>query len=254
MEAINVMKTSDFNYNLPESFIAQTPAEPRDSSRLLVLHRDTGQIEHRIFREIGDYLRAGDLLVLNQTRVIPARIYARKETGGRVELLLLRRRDPLTWEALVGGKGLRVGKKVSVEAGPTAEIIELLNGSERLISFSEPIEPYFSKVGNVPLPPYIHERLNDPERYQTVYAREPGSAAAPTAGLHFTPHLLETLQAKGIRIAYVTLHVGLDTFAPVTEDNPQEHVIHTEWCELSQETANRINETKRNPALSCFKE
>ena len=136
------MKTSDFDYNLPESSIAQTPAEPRDSSRLFVLHRDTGEIAHRVFHEIGEYLRAGDLLVLNQTRVIPARIYARKETGGRVELLLLRRRDTLTWEALVGGKGLRVGKKVKVENGPDAEIVELLEGSERLIRFSEPIEPY----------------------------------------------------------------------------------------------------------------
>ena len=210
-----------------------------------VLHRESGEIEHRTFRDIGDYLRSGDLLVLNQTRVIPARIYARKETGGRVELLLLRRRDELTWEALVGGKGLRVGQSIRVEDGPGAEIIELLDGSERLIKFSEPIEPYFSRVGNVPLPPYIHEKLNDPERYQTVYAREPGSAAAPTAGLHFTPRLLEELKTKGVKIAYVTLHVGLDTFAPVTEDNPQEHKIHTEWCELPQETADLINETKK---------
>ena len=142
------MKTSDFDYHLPASSIAQTPAEPRDSSRLLVLHRDTGTLEHRVFREVGEYLQAGDLLVLNQTRVIPARIYARKETGGRVELLLLRRRDPLTWEALVGGKGLHVGKRVRVENGPEAEILEILEGSERVIQFSEPIEPYFSKVGN----------------------------------------------------------------------------------------------------------
>jgi len=238
------LKTSDFDYNLPESSIAQTPAEPRDSSRLLVLHHDTGKLEHRVFRDVGDYLRAGDLLVLNQTRVIPARIYARKETGGRVELLLLRRRDELTWEALVGGKGLRVGKTIKVEDGPQAEIIEIVDGSERLIRFSQPIEPYFSKVGNVPLPPYIHEKLSDPERYQTVYAREPGSAAAPTAGLHFTARLLEELEVKGVKIAYVTLHVGLDTFAPVTEENPEEHVIHTEWCELPQETAALINKTR----------
>ena len=238
------MKTSDFDYNLPESYIAQTPAEPRDSSRLLVLHRDTGELEHHIFRDVADYLDAGDLLVLNQTRVIPARIFARKETGGRLELLLLRRRDELTWEALVGGKGLRVGKLVKVENGPEAEVMEILDGSERLIKFSEPIEPYFSKVGNVPLPPYIREGLDDPERYQTVYAREPGSAAAPTAGLHFTPRLLEELQVKGVRIAYVTLHVGLDTFAPVTEDNPEAHKIHSEWCELSEGTADAINETR----------
>jgi S-adenosylmethionine:tRNA ribosyltransferase-isomerase len=240
------MKTSDFGYHLPESSIAQTPAEPRDSSRLLVLRRDTGALEHRIFRDVSDYLRVGDLLVLNQTRVIPARIFARKSTGGRVELLLLRRRDTLTWEALVGGKGLRVSTKVRVDDGPEAEIIELLEGSERLIKFSEPIEPYFAKVGNVPLPPYIHEKLNDPERYQTVYAKEPGSAAAPTAGLHFTPQLLEELQVKGVNIAYVTLHVGLDTFAPVTEDDPATHVIHTEWCELPQETAELINQTKQS--------
>jgi S-adenosylmethionine:tRNA ribosyltransferase-isomerase len=238
------LKTSDFDYLLPESSIAQTPAEPRDSSGLLVLHRDTNELEHRIFRDVTDYLNPGDLLVLNQTRVIPARIFARKETGGRVELLLLRRRDTLTWEALVGGKGLRVGKTVKVDDGPNAAILELLEGSERLIKFSEPIEPYFSKVGNVPLPPYIHEKLDDPERYQTVYAREPGSAAAPTAGLHFTPQLLEELQVKGVRIAYVTLHVGLDTFAPVTEDAPEEHKIHTEWCELTRETADLINDTK----------
>ena len=239
------MKTGDFHYNLPESSIAQTPVEPRDSSRLLVLHRTTGEVKHRIFRDLGDYLRAGDLLVLNQTRVIPARIYARKDTGGRVELLLLRRRDEVTWEALVGGKGLRIGKSIEIENGPQAEIIDLLDGAERLIKFSEPIEPYFSKVGNVPLPPYIHERLSDPERYQTVYAREPGSAAAPTAGLHFTPRLLEDLQAQGVKVAYVTLHVGLDTFAPVNEDNPEEHMIHSEWCQLSQETANAINQAKQ---------
>ena len=240
------MKTSDFDYNLPESSIAQTPAEPRDSSRLLVLHRDAGKLEHRIFHEVGEYLRPDDLLVLNQTRVIPARIHARKETGGRVELLLLRRRDSVTWEALVGGKGLRVGKTVQIDDGLSAEIAELLEGSERLIQFSEPIEPYLSKVGTVPLPPYIHEKLNDPERYQTVFAREPGSAAAPTAGLHFTPRLLQELQAKGVKIAYVTLHVGLDTFAPVTEENPREHTIHTEWCELPQATADLINETRQD--------
>jgi S-adenosylmethionine:tRNA ribosyltransferase-isomerase len=169
----------------------------------------------------------------------------------------------LTWEALIGGKGLRVGKRIWVESddsshrdgketptsgdvGVHAEVVEILEGSERLIKFSEPIEPYFPKVGNVPLPPYIHEKLTDPERYQTVYAREPGSAAAPTAGLHFTPRLLEELQAKGVKIVYVTLHVGLDTFAPVTEDSPEEHKIHTEWCELSKETADAISQTRAN--------
>lgn len=265
------LKTSDFDYHLPESSIAQTPIEPRDSSRLLVLNRETGNLEHRIYREIGDYLNPGDLLVLNQTRVIPARIYARKLTGGKVELLLLRRKDELTWECLVGGKGMTVGKTVVVESddlsspqaasrrgdeygksipksgdfGLRAEIVGILDNSERLVKFSEPIEPYFPKVGNVPLPPYIHEKLDDPERYQTVYSKEPGSAAAPTAGLHFTPRLLDELKAKGVKVAFVTLHVGLDTFAPVTEDNPEAHKIHTEWCELSQETADAINQTKQ---------
>ena len=156
------MKTSDFDYHLPKSSIAQTPAEPRDSSRLLILNRATGDVEHKTFRDLSLILRPDDLLVLNRTRVIPARIFAKKETGGRVELLLLRRRDSLTWEALVGGKGLRVGKIVVVENGPHAEIVEILEGSERLIKFSEPIEPYFSSVGNVPLPPYIHEKLERP--------------------------------------------------------------------------------------------
>lgn len=239
------MQTSDFDYDLPEAFIAQTPAEPRDASRLLVLDRQTGQITHRVFREIGAYLHPGDLLVVNRTRVIPARIYARKPTGGRVEILLLRRRDELTWEALVGGKGLRVGKIVGVEQGPEAEIVEILNGSGRLIRFKEPIEPYFPRVGNVPLPPYIHEKLDDPERYQTVYAREPGSAAAPTAGLHFTPRLIEELKGRGIGFAEVTLHVGLDTFAPVTEADPGLHQIHTEWCEVTPEAAETINRTRQ---------
>lgn len=246
------LKTSDFDYHLPESSIAQTPVEPRDSSRLLVLHRLTGELEHKTFRDIKSYLKAGDLLVLNQTRVIPARIFAQKETGGKVELLLLRRRDELTWEALVGGKGLRVGKRVFIgmnedtSSKVEAEVVEILNGSERVIKFSEPIEPYFPKIGHVPLPPYIHETLSDAERYQTVFARESGSAAAPTAGLHFTPQLLDEIQVMGVKIAYVTLHVGLDTFAPVTEDSPEEHKIHSEWCQLPQETADAINETKRN--------
>lgn len=240
------MKTTDFDYHLPESSIAQTPLEPRDSSRLLVLNRGTGELEHRIFNQIGDYLNPNDLLVLNQTRVIPARIYAHKPTGGRIELLLLRRKDDLIWDCLVGGKGMKVGKSVQVENGPSAEIVGVLNGAERLVKFAEPIEPYFPKVGNVPLPPYIHEKLDDPERYQTVYAKEPGSAAAPTAGLHFTPRLLDELKGKGVNVAYVTLHVGLDTFAPVTEDNPDEHKIHTEWCQVTQETADAINNTRAN--------
>ncbi len=240
------MQTSDFDYNLPASSIAQTPAEPRDSSRLLILHRASGNVEHRVFSDLPHYLRPGDLLILNRTRVIPARVFARKETGGKVELLLLRRRNEKTWEALVGGKGLRVGKKIWIEEKVSAEIVETLEGSQRIIQFSEPIEPYLTQVGNMPLPPYIHEKLKDPERYQTVFARDAGSAAAPTAGLHFTPRLLEKIQSSGVKIGYVTLHVGLDTFAPVTEENPAEHKIHTEWCELPQETADMINETRKN--------
>jgi S-adenosylmethionine:tRNA ribosyltransferase-isomerase len=256
------MKTSDFDYILPPESIAQTPIEPRDSSRLLVLRRDTGALEHAIFRDIGKYLHPGDLLVVNRTRVIPARIFARKLTGGRVEVLLLRREDLLTWECLVGGKGLSVGKQLIVESddesrrispespksgdfGLRAEIVEVLEGSHRRLRFAEPIEPYFSKVGHVPLPPYIHEPLKDPERYQTVYAREPGSAAAPTAGLHFTTRLMDELKAQGINFAEVTLHVGLDTFAPVTEGNPEQHQIHTEWCEVPPVTVDAITRARQ---------
>ncbi len=244
------MKTSDFDYHLPPEFIAQTPIEPRDAARLLILHRASGRLEHRVFREIGEYLQPGDLLVLNQTRVLPARLFARKPSGGRVELLLLRQRDNLTWEALVGGKHVRPGTHLQLESRTgeitslQAEVVESLNGAERLIRFAQPIEPYLPDLGHVPLPPYIHEPLPDPERYQTVYARQDGSAAAPTAGLHFTPRLLEELQAQGIQVAYVTLHIGLDTFAPVTVEDPREHRIHTEWCQLPEETAQAINRTR----------
>jgi S-adenosylmethionine:tRNA ribosyltransferase-isomerase len=235
------VKTADFDYHLPEECIAQTPVEPRHASRLLVLDRGRDALDHTTFWNIADYLRPGDLLVVNQTRVIPARVYARKDTGGRVELLLLRREDDLTWEALVGGKGLRPGRFVDVESGPRAEIVADLGGSRRRLRFAEPVEPYLPRVGQMPLPPYIHERLSDPERYQTVYATQPGSAAAPTAGLHFTRELIDRLKSMGVGFAEVTLHVGLDTFAPVTEDSPQDHKIHTEWCELTPETARQIN-------------
>lgn len=238
------MQTSDFDYDLPDSFIAQTPVEPRDSSRLMVLNRQTGAIEHRIFREIGAYLRPGDLLVVNQTRVIPARLAARKETGGKAEILLLRRESDTVWECLVGGKGLGVGKRLGLADGLEAEVVEALEGSRRRVRFDEPVEGHLPLDGQMPLPPYIHTKLDDPERYQTVYAKTPGSAAAPTAGLHFTPRLMDELRAKGVDFAEVTLHVGLDTFAPVTEADPREHVIHTEWCELTPETAAKINAVK----------
>jgi S-adenosylmethionine:tRNA ribosyltransferase-isomerase len=239
------MLTSDFDYDLPPERIAQTPLEPRHASRLLVMRRETGELEHATFWRIGDYLRPGDLLVANQTRVIPARIFAWKETGGRVELLLLRRQDELTWEALVGGKRLTAGKHLQVEGGPRVEIMVDLDGSRRLLRFDRPVEDCLALVGQMPLPPYIHEPLRDPERYQTVYAAAPGSAAAPTAGLHFTPELIEHLKAMGIGFASLTLHVGLDTFAPVTEDNPREHRIHSEWCEVTPEAAAAVNAARK---------
>ncbi len=240
------MNTSDFDYDLPPEFIAQTPVEPRDSSRLLVLDRRRNSLEQSVFHDLGHYLKEGDVLVLNQTRVIPARLFAAKiPSGGRVELLLLHREDELTWEALVGGKGLSQGKRLQVENGPEAEIVEVLSGSRRRVRFSEPIDRSLESSGHVPLPPYIHTPLADPERYQTVYAHQPGSAAAPTAGLHFTPQLLSTLQAQGIRLAIVTLHVGLDTFAPVTESAPEQHRIHTEWCQLTPEASKTINDASK---------
>jgi S-adenosylmethionine:tRNA ribosyltransferase-isomerase len=240
------MQTSDFDYDLPPELIAQTPVEPRDASRLFVLERRSGAIQHAHFFQLGEFLYPGDLLVLNETRVIPARLFGRKESGGKVELLLLRRRDETTWETLVGGKGLKEGSCVVVDDGPAAEIVAVLEGARRLVCFAEPIEQYPGKAGHAPLPPYIHTPLENPERYQTVYARAPGSAAAPTAGLHFTPTLIEILEAKGVRFVYVTLHVGLDTFAPVTEADPREHRIHTEWCELSQTAADMIQQTRRD--------
>jgi S-adenosylmethionine:tRNA ribosyltransferase-isomerase len=239
------MKTSDFNYDLPPERIAQTPIEPRHHSRLLVMRRDSGELEHAVFREIGRYLRPGDLLVINQTRVIPARIFARKASGGKVELLLLNRRDELTWEALVGGKRVGESSRLQIENGLAATVIASLDGPRRLVQFSQPVEDHLARVGQMPLPPYIHEKLEDPERYQTVYARLPGSAAAPTAGLHFTPELMAELEETGVRFARLTLHVGLDTFAPVTEEDPHEHKIHTEWCEMDEETARMVNAARR---------
>lgn len=240
------MKTSDFDYHLPVERIAQTPVEPRHASRLLVLNRAKDELEHTTFWHLGDFLRPGDVLVINRTRVLPARIFARKPTGGRVELLLLRRLDETTWETLVGGKGLTAGKKLALEQdGPQVEILENLEGSRRVVRFERPVEAYLVQSGQMPLPPYIHTPLANPERYQTVYSSQPGSAAAPTAGLHFTPELMANLKEKGVSFAEVTLHVGLDTFAPVTEDDPQTHVIHTEWCEVTGATAEIVNEASQ---------
>jgi S-adenosylmethionine:tRNA ribosyltransferase-isomerase len=240
------LKTSDFDYDLPPDRIAQTPLEPRDTSRLLVLPREAGDVQHAHFHDLGRYLRPGDLLVLNETRVIPARLYAHKiPTGGRVELLLLRRVDETSWESLVGGKRVGQGMRLEVESGPQAEIVEVLDGSRRVVRFAEPLEPYLLRAGHVPLPPYIHTELADPERYQTIYARSSGSAAAPTAGLHFTANLMERLKSQGVGFALLTLHVGLDTFAPVTEADPSRHHMHTEWCQLTPETAAQINTTRQ---------
>ena len=238
------MRTSDFDYFLPPERIAQTPVEPRHASRLLVLRRNRQELEHTHFWNVGEFLAPGDLLVINQTRVIPARIQARKTTGGKVEILLLRRVDAVTWEALVGGKGLIAGRCLDVENGPQAEISEELEGARRMVRFAEPVEPFLVKAGQMPLPPYIHTPLSDPERYQTVYATQLGSAAAPTAGLHFTLELMAHLRETGIHFAQVTLHVGMDTFAPVSEDDPHEHKIHTEWCEVTPEAASAVNMTR----------
>ena len=243
--SLSTVKTADFDYQLPPERIAQTPLEPRDSSRLLVLDRRSGEIHHTVFREVGRFLREGDLLVLNETRVIPARLLGHKlPAGGRIELLLLEKKDSLHWEALAGGKGLSAGRRVQIDGGPAAEITADLGGPLRLVHFEQPIEGYLQQAGHTPLPPYIHRPLEDAERYQTVYARVPGSAAAPTAGLHFTPRLLESLQRQGIVTARVLLHIGLDTFAPVTADEPQEHKIHSEWYQVPPEAAAAI-ETAR---------
>jgi S-adenosylmethionine:tRNA ribosyltransferase-isomerase len=243
------MRTDDFDYSLPPDVIAQTPVDPRDASRLLVLDRETGAIMHEQFRNIGRYLHAGDLLVANESRVLPARLFGRKASGGKIEVLLLRRRDERTWEALVGGRGVRPGSEVHFDANGQsvlrANVVDLLPSGGRLLQFDRPVEPLLPQLGAMPLPPYIHERLNDPERYQTVYSHTPGSAAAPTAGLHFTPELIQTLQQNGVDWATVTLHVGLDTFRPVQVDDAAEHKMHSEWFELGSATATAINETKQ---------
>lgn len=262
------MKTTDFDYDLPPDFIAQTPVEPRDASRLMVVHRATERIEHRRFCDLGEYLRSGDLLVLNQTRVIPARLFGRKvETGGKVEILLLVRREEHTWEALTRGKGLRPGVIVELEAKRPAHpvpegsaqevaygqrqvspiqarIVAETESGGRLIRFDEAIEPLLEDWGVVPLPPYIHQPLDDPERYQTVYGRIDGSVAASTAGLHFTPELLVDLRRMGVEMGFVTLHIGLDTFRPVKEDLVRNHQIHREWYEVTAPVAEQISRAR----------
>ena len=241
------MKTSDFYYELPESLIAQTPVEPRDHSRLLVYHRSTGEIEHKHFYDIIDYLHAGDALVINETRVIPARLLGEKEgTGVPVEVLLLRRRNATDWETLVRpGRRLRPGAVCSFGSGLLrCEILENLEGiGGRIVRFhcNGIFEEVLDLLGEMPLPPYIHEKLQDSGRYQTVYAKQDGSAAAPTAGLHFTPELLERIRAKGIIVVPILLHVGLGTFRPVKEENAENHVMHSEYCQITAEAAETLN-------------
>jgi S-adenosylmethionine:tRNA ribosyltransferase-isomerase len=239
------VRTSDFDYELPPEYIAQHPAVPRDSSRLMVLDRSKDMLAHHRFSDLPSLLKPGDALVVNRTRVIPARLRARKRPGGgRAELLLLRRMDDGTWEVIVGGKGLNPGRKLDLENGPSVSILEDLGGTQRLVQFDSPIEPLLDRIGEMPLPPYIRAPLRKPGDYQTVFAREPGSAAAPTAGLHFTHALIERLEEAGIEWIELTLHVGLDTFAPVTEADPDAHTIHSEWCRLDERAAARLNRVR----------
>lgn len=245
------MKRSDFYYDLPKELIAQTPAEPRDSSRLLVMDKKTGEITHRIFRDITEYFKPGDCLILNNTKVLPARMYGtRDDTGAVVEFLLLNQKSFDTWEVITGpGKKARVGHKFTFGGGIlTAEITEVLPDGNRIARFG--FEGNFfdviDRVGEMPLPHYITEKLEDKSRYQTVYAKEEGSAAAPTAGLHFTPELLEKIKNMGVETGFVTLHVGLGTFRPVKADNIEEHHMHSEHYHLPAETAEIINRTKAN--------
>jgi S-adenosylmethionine:tRNA ribosyltransferase-isomerase len=246
----HALSTGAFDYELPAELIAQTPIEPRDASRLLVVHRDSGALEHRTFRDIGAYLRPGDLLVANRSRVIPARLRgAKEETGGAVELLLLAVRadlGPDCWEALVRpGRRIREGQRLVFGDGAlAARVLARTPSGGRVVRLEAPdgdVPGALARVGSVPLPPYIRAPLSDPERYQTVYARVPGSAAAPTAGLHFTPDLLERLGQQGVDAAYVTLHIGLDTFRPIEENDVAQHHIHSEEAELDETAAARIN-------------
>ncbi len=245
------MNKQDFNFYLPEELIAQDPLEDRSGSRLLVLNKDTGETEHKIFKDIIDYLNPGDCLVINDTKVIPARLIGEKEgTGAKVELLLLKRQDNNTWEALVKpGRKARSGTKISFGGGLLAcDIIEIGEEGNRLVRFYYEgiFEEILEQLGQMPLPPYITHQLKDKNRYQTVYAKYEGSAAAPTAGLHFTKGLLEQIEEKGIIIANVTLHVGLGTFRPVKEDNILNHHMHSEFYQIERPEAEKINQVKKN--------
>ncbi len=245
------MNIGDFDYHLPAELIAQTPIEPRDHSRLMTLNRANSKIEHHRFFNLPDCLHDGDTLVFNDSRVIPARLSGQKlDSQTKVELLLLRRLDNCTWETLVRpGKKITTGNKISLTGGPSvadkemiADVLERGEGGIRVVRFSD--ESWLEELGQVPLPPYIHSTLSQPERYQTVYARIKGSVAAPTAGLHFTPRLLNELQQKGVQFAFITLHIGLDSFQPIRVNDPRYHHIHTEHGQLSSETAALLNQSK----------
>lgn len=240
------MNINDFDYDLPQEYIAQKPVEPRDSSKLMILNRSDARIEHKHFRDIIDYIQPEDVLVMNNTRVIPARIPAKRaDTGGKMELLLLRQLDDLRWGVLIGGKRGEVGMPIAFDGSElTAEVVEVHGDSERVIAFSQPVNAYLQQLGQMPLPPYIHTQLENSERYQTIYSKIEGSAAAPTAGLHFTPELLLAIRDKGVQLAYCTLHVGLDTFLPVRVENIESHKIHSERALLTAENANIINKAK----------
>ena len=242
------MELSEFNYELPEELIAQTPIEKRDESRLMILDKNTGKIEHKIFKDIIDYLNPGDVLVRNNTKVIPARLYGKKETGANVEFILLKNLEGDIWEAMVRpGNKLHIGTKVIFGDGLLkAEILDILQDGTRKVKFiyNGIFNEILDKIGLMPLPPYIHESLQDNDRYQTVYAKYNGSAAAPTAGLHFTDELLKKIEEKGVKIANVTLHVGIGTFRPVKEKNIEDHQMHTEHYYIKQEDADKINKAK----------
>ena len=247
------MKTAEFDYELPPELIAQTPIEPRQASRLMVVDRCTGEIAHHHFYDLPGFLQSGDLLVHNESRVIPARLFARKPTGGHVEILLLRQRTADTWETLVKGRRIRLGSNLMLLGGPggqptdaAAEVIEEGERGMHVLAFDRPALPLAEQVGVTPLPPYIHTPLADADRYQTVYARTPGSAAAPTAGLHFTPELLRQLGDMGARSAFVTLHIGLDTFRPVSEESIENHEIHSEYCSLTPDVAKQVNRARQD--------
>lgn len=243
----NLLLKSSYFYDLPEELIAQTPLEPRDSSRLLVYHRKNKQVEHKVFRDIVDYLQKGDVLVLNNTRVLPARLYGYKDTGAKIEILLQKRVNLKTWEVIAKPcKRLSVGTKVTFSERLSCVIKEKGEYGSCIIEFEfvGAFEERLDEVGTMPLPPYIHEKLKDKERYQTVYAKVEGSSAAPTAGLHFTPELMEKIKEKGVEIVEVLLHVGLGTFRPVKEDNILNHEMHSEYIEMSEENAKVINKAK----------